>query len=118
MKWMVKFLPEAVNDLRKLDNSIRARVLSVILKLEIDPLNYGLPLGNKLGLDLTAFFKITPSDGYRVVYFVQKNEVLVTIISIGKREKEKVYKNAALRIERLRTMANIELQRLDSLLGN
>jgi mRNA interferase RelE/StbE len=79
-------------------------------KLEDDPLKYGTPLGNKYGLNLSTLYKITPLDEYRVIYFVQKNEVLVIVITIGKREREKVYKTAAQRIERFREMTMIQLR--------
>ncbi len=115
-KWKVKYLPEALNDIRKLDKNTIKRVLSVIPKLENDPTNYGIPLGNKYGLDLTTFYKTTPLDGYRVIYFVQKNEVLVIVIAVGKREREKVYKSAAKRIEDFRKMTNAELKNLNTLL--
>ena len=116
-KWMVKFLPEALKDLRAIDNSTRKRILSVIPKLENDPLDYGEPLGKKYGLNLTTLYKTTPLDGYRIIYFVQKNEILVIVIALGKREKEKVYKNAAKRIEEFREMTNVELKKIDTLLG-
>jgi mRNA interferase RelE/StbE len=117
MKWIVKFLPEAVEELRKIDNSVRKRILSTIPRLENDPIGHGTPLGRRYGLDLTSFYKLTPVGGYRVVYFVQKREVIVTIVSVGKREKEKAYKAAAERIKGLRLETNVELQRIDSLLA-
>lgn len=116
-KWNVKFLPEALNDLRNLDNSTRKRILSLVPKLESDPMNYGEALGNKFGLNLTTFYKITPVDGYRVIYSVQKKEVIVIVLAVGKRERGKVYKTAPKRIEMLRTMTNDELKKLESLLG-
>ncbi len=115
-KWKVKFLPEALKDLQDIDNSMRKRILSVIPKLENDPLDYGEPLGKRYGLNLTTFYKTTPLDGYRIIYYVQKNEILVIIIALGKREKENIYKNAAKRIEKFREMTNVELKKIDTLL--
>lgn len=35
--------------------------------------------------------------GYRLVYEVRDNELIIVVISVGKRERSEVYKNAALR---------------------
>lgn len=115
-KWTVKFLPEALNDLLKLDRSVQKRILAAILKLEKDPIGYGKNLGNKLGLNLSKLYKITPLSGYRIVYSVEETEVLVCIVAVGKREKERVYKNAAKRIEEFRKKAIAELNKIESLL--
>jgi len=116
VNWKIEFLPEAKKDLYSLDNSVRKRILSAIAKLEKDPIKYGEPLGKKQGIDLVGLYKITPADGYRVIYLVQKKQITVIIISLGKREKGKAYKSAAQRIEEYRHLTNIELKKLSSLL--
>lgn len=55
MKWTLEYLPEALDDLESLDNSIRGPVIKGINKVLTNPLpkakgGYGTPLGNKEGL--------------------------------------------------------------------
>lgn len=116
MKWKVKFLPAVVNDLSGLDKSIRARILKSIPKLERDPVGYGTPLGNKHGIDLSRCYKTTPIDGYRMVYWIKERIVVVTVIAVGKREREKVYKSAAERIREYYQDTEKEFEKLESLL--
>ena len=50
--WKVELVPEAQNDFSSLDGSVRKRVLKQLVKLEQNP-NYGDPLGNKAGINLS-----------------------------------------------------------------
>lgn len=115
MRWTVKWLPEAVDDLERLDRNVQRKVLKAALKLEIDPLRYGEPLGEKLGLDLVGLRKIK-IQGYRLVYLPEKETVFVTVVAVGKREGLGVYKTAAKRIAEYRELAGKELKRLAELL--
>lgn len=116
MKWTVNFLPEAVNDLEAIDNSIRKQIIKVLLpKLESNPHEYGTLLGNRLGIKLSGLYKITPVSGYRVVYRISDQEVFVCVIAIGKREREGVYKSAAERIRGYIDGTRKELDKLNSL---
>ena len=54
MNWKITFLEEALQDLTKLDGSVRARVLKGLSKVSQNPLpasqgGYGKPLGHKNG---------------------------------------------------------------------
>ncbi len=117
MRWTAKWLKEAVDDLESLDNSIRKKVLKVALKLEIEPLHYGEPLGEKLGIGLAGLRKINVG-GYRLVYLPEpeKEIVFVAVIAVGKREDLDVYKTAARRIAEYRKLTGGELERLAELL--
>jgi len=115
MRWTVKWLPEAVDDLENMDKSVRKKVLKAALKLEIDPLRYGKPLGEKLALDLVGLRKIN-IEGYRLVYLPEKEVVFVTVVAVGKREGLGVYKTAAKRIAEYRELTGNELKRLAELL--
>lgn len=115
MRWTVKWLPEAVGDLESLDNSVRKRVLKAALKLEIDPLKYGEPLGEKLGLDLVGLRKIT-IQGYRLVYLPEEKLVFVAVVAVGKREGLGIYKTAAKRIAEYRELTENELKKIAELL--
>ena len=63
MKWDVRFLPEADDDLSRLDNGVRRIVLKAIKKVQENPLpqeegGYGKLLGHKQNIDLSGFLKI------------------------------------------------------------
>jgi len=115
MRWTVKWLAEAVNDLENLDNSVRKKILKAALKLETDPLHYGKPLGEKLGLDLVGLRKIA-IEGYRLIYLPEKETVFVAVVAVGKREGLGIYKTAAKRIAEYRELTGNELKRLAELL--
>ena len=104
VKWNLKYLPEAEDDLKDLDNSIRKRLYKSILRTVENPLpkhqgGYGELLGNKFGINLTGFLKIKLHGiGMRVVYKLEEPDMLV-IIAVA-REDYKVYKEAENRINK------------------
>lgn len=63
MKWDVTYLPEALDDLRRLDGSQRILVRKAIQKVAANPLpenegGYGKFLDNKNNTNLSGFLKI------------------------------------------------------------
>lgn len=69
MIWNITFLEEALEDLKKLDGSVRVQVLKGIRKVSQNPLpasqgGYGKPLGHKNGTNLTNLLKIKFRDEY------------------------------------------------------
>ena len=63
MNWNVKYLPEALDDLRKLDGSQKILIRKAIQKVCQNPLpetkgGYGKLLGNKGSNNLSGFLKI------------------------------------------------------------
>jgi mRNA interferase RelE/StbE len=102
----VELHPEAVKDFDALDGSIRKEIVKKIDALSENPF-LGKPLGNKLGLDLTGFFKLYAArKKYRIVYRLVKNRLeVLEIIGIGKREKEEIYKLIFRRIQELNNTA-------------
>jgi len=106
MKWDIKYLPEAVDDLNELDNSLKSQILKGIRKVSINPLpnkegGYGKPLGNKSGVNLTGLYKIKfLGIGQRVVYALEKSENEMTIIIVSARADNKVYWEAEKRREK------------------
>ncbi len=108
MNWILEYLPEAEDDLKKLDGSIRPQVVKGIRKVLQNPLpkekgGYGNPLGNKGNNNLTELLKIKfKRIGIRVVYktvqIPEKNIMKVIVVSArsdnevydlaGKRRKE------------------------------
>lgn len=81
MKYLVQLTRTAEKQLKRLPKQIQTKVAAVLLSLQIDPWPYG---SKKLsGFDST--FRIRVGD-YRVIYEVQKNEVIVTVLKIGNRK--------------------------------
>lgn len=106
MNWEIKYLPEAVRDLIKLDGSQRVLVARAIKKVSANPLpasegRYGKPLGNKGGNNLTNLLKIKlRGPGIRVVYELVRTETSMLIVVVGAREDDEVYEIAAKRVNR------------------
>ena len=102
--WKVSYFDDALEDLKKLDNSQRKQVLKAIDKVKTNPLpqnegGYGKPLGNKRGINLTNLYKIKlKKSGIRVVYQIIRVEDTMAIIIVSMREDEKVYEDAQKRI--------------------
>ncbi len=90
--YKIEFIPEAEKDFAKLDNSIKKQVAKKIDKLSQNPY-FGEPLGNKMGINLTGFYKIyVLNKKYRIVYRIIEDIVeIVEIWGIGKRDKAEIY---------------------------
>jgi len=90
MNYKLKFLPVALKEWKKLDNSIQSQLKN--------KLKARLEKPHSLSSQLRGFenhYKIKlRSSGYRLVYEVIDQEVCVLVIAIGKRDKNKVYKQA------------------------
>ena len=107
-KWSVEFLPEAAEDRKKLDGSVRRIIDKAIDKVSTNPLpvqdgGYGKPLGNKDGTDLTGLLKIKlKASGHRIVYQIIRDKTIMKIIIIGIREDSIVYKEAEKRWKQIK----------------
>jgi mRNA interferase RelE/StbE len=107
VNWNVIYLPEARDDLSKLDGSQRILVQKAIKKVSKNPLpniegGYGKPLGNKNNVNLTGLLKIKlRSAGIRVVYQLERTERGMFIVVIGVREDDEVYQEAEKRVIKL-----------------
>lgn len=103
MRCQITFIPEALTDMKKLDNSIRPQVVKGIQKVSRNPVSiyhggYGKPLGNKDGTNLTGLFKIKfRGIGIRVVYSVEEKDCVMTIIIVSVRSDNQVYQEASKR---------------------
>ena len=93
MAFKIEFHADAVKDFDRLDGSIQKEVAKKIDALSENPF-LGKPLGNKMGLDLTGFFKLyVAKKKIRIVYRLLKDYLeVIEIIGIGKREKEEIYR--------------------------
>ncbi len=86
----VRLTKKSEKDFRKLDGSIKKIVLKKFVELESNPF-LGKPIGNKAGIDLTGYYKLYAAGKIRIVYEVIKKELIISVISIGKREDLAAY---------------------------
>lgn len=106
MKWDITYLPEALDDLRRLDGSQRILVRKAIQKVSLNPLpetegGYGKLLGNRNNTNLSGFLKIKlRGAGLRIVYKLVRLEDKMLVIVIGAREDEEAYESAYKRIQK------------------
>lgn len=103
MTYQINFIPEALNDMKKIDYSVRPQVIKGIQKVSQNPVSiyaggYGKPLGNKDGTNLTGLFKIKfRGIGIRVVYSIEEHHGIMNIIVVSVRTDNQVYQEAAKR---------------------
>lgn len=103
MTYQINFIPEALNDMKKLDHSVQPQVVKGIQKVSQNPVSiydggYGKPLGNKDGTNLTGLFKIKfRGIGIRVVYSVEERDGIMNIIVVSVRADNQVYQEASKR---------------------
>ena len=97
MMWEVKFIPEAEKEFGDLDAGLMRQVLYGIAKVSQNPLpategGYGKPLGNKNNANLTGFFKIKYKRiAIRVVYTLAREESVMNIVVVNKRDEDECY---------------------------
>jgi mRNA interferase RelE/StbE len=95
MSYKLRFHQLAWVEGKKLDNSLRAPLkIKLLERLE----NPHVPASVLSGMENCYKIKLK-SVGYRLVYRVDEEIVYVTVIAVGKRDKEKVYLAAQTRLE-------------------
>ncbi|MDK4573933.1 type II toxin-antitoxin system RelE family toxin [Kingella kingae] len=87
MSYKLRFVVEAEDEWRKLDNSIKQQFKSALAKRLENPRIPSAALHNMPDCYKIKLRKI----GYRLVYRVDDNVITVTVIAIGKRDKSVVY---------------------------
>ena len=93
MTYELGFLDEALAEWRKLDGSIREQFKKKLAERLEAP---RVPASKLSGH--TDRYKIKlRSVGYRLVYEVRDEELIVVVVSVGKRERSAVYRAAARR---------------------
>ncbi|MDP2154594.1 MAG: type II toxin-antitoxin system RelE/ParE family toxin [Sulfuricella sp.] len=93
MSYSLVFKEEAFKEWRKLDSNVREQFKK---KLEERLLNPRIPASKLSGHNDRFKIKLR-SVGYRLIYEVRDNELIVVVVAIGKRERNAVYKAAAKR---------------------
>ncbi len=95
-KYKLKFVPEALNEWNKLDGSVK-EPLRKLLKKRLDQPH--VP-GSELHGELQHCYKIKLlKQGYRLVYVVENDELVVIVLAVDKREDSTVYSSAASRLK-------------------
>jgi len=85
--WQILYTESAKSEIENLDGPIRKIIKRAIEeKLMVEPLKFGLPLRRSL----LGFFKLRVGN-YRIIYKIEKKEVIVLVISVGHRKE--VYKS-------------------------
>lgn len=89
MIYNLEFKPQALKEWEKLGHTVREQFKKKLKERLENP----KVLKDKLsGYD--NVYKIKLKDvGYRLAYEVKDEEIVVLVLSVGKREKDKIYKN-------------------------
>ena len=95
MVYRLQFLPEALKEWEALDGSIKAPLRSALKKrLEAPHV-----LSAALGSGLAGCYKIKlRQQGYRLVYVVEDDVLVVIVLAIGKRDRLAAYEDALKRL--------------------
>ena len=103
MRYQINFLPEAIDDMKKLNHSVHPQVAKGIQKVSENPVSihqggYGKLLGNKDGISLSGLYKIKfRGIGIRVLYSLEEHDGIMNIIVVSVRADNQVYQEAAKR---------------------
>jgi mRNA interferase RelE/StbE len=90
MNYKLKFLPTALKEWKKLDNTIQTQLKKKLQQRLSTPHIQGSKLSG-----FENHYKIKLRNiGYRLVYEVIDNELYVLVIAVGRRDKNPVYKKA------------------------
>ena len=93
VEYTVEWDPKALKELRKLDGAVR---LQFLRKLEERQGRPRVP-GDALH-DLKDCYKINlRGAGYRLVYRVEDERIVILVLAVGKRERSSVYEQAGKR---------------------
>lgn len=90
MTYKLEFLPSALNEWEKLGHTVREQIKKQLRerleapKVQADALR-----------DMPGHYKIKlRASGYRLVYRVEDERVVVVVVSVGKRERGAAYQSA------------------------
>ena len=94
MTYKLVFKQDAQKEWRKLDDSIRVQFKKKLKERLVNPRVESARLSG-----MKDCYKIKlRSAGYRLVYEVRDEEIVVSVVAVGKRSKNQVYKIAAKRV--------------------
>ncbi len=90
MTYKLDFLEEALEEWNKLNPSVKQPLKKKLMKVLENP---RVPKNQLSGHPNRYKIKLR-SIGYRLVYEVIDDEIVVIVVAVGRRENEAVYKNA------------------------
>jgi mRNA interferase RelE/StbE len=94
-KYKLRFMPEALVEWHRLDGAVRTNLKKLLSKRLDSP---HVP-GGELHGELADCYKIKlRQQGVRLVYSVEDDHLLVTVIAVDKREDGAVYQSAIARL--------------------
>lgn len=93
MSYSLKFKEEALKEWHKLDSGVRELFKKKLAERLENP---RVPVAKLSGQKDRFKIKLRNA-GYRLVYEVRDNELVVIVVAVGKRERNAVYKAAAKR---------------------
>ncbi len=90
MSYNLEFLEQAFDEWQKLNPSIKQQFKKKLTKLLVNP---RIPKNKLFGHPNRYKIKLR-SIGYRLVYEVIDDEIIVLVIAVGKRENNAIYRSA------------------------
>jgi mRNA interferase RelE/StbE len=93
MTFELQFHPDALDEWRKLDSTVREQLKKKLAERLVEP---RVPAARLSGRRDRYKIKLK-SLGYRLVYEVRGAELVVLVVAVGKRERNAVYRRAAVR---------------------
>ena len=90
MSYKLKFLPSALKEWEKLGSVVRENFKKKLSKRLENPI---VPADRLRGFTNNYKIKLRNS-GYRLVYEVAEQEITIFVITVGKRDKDLVYRKA------------------------
>ncbi|MBD8557620.1 type II toxin-antitoxin system RelE/ParE family toxin [Pseudomonas sp. FP215] len=89
----VEWDPKALKELRKLDGTLRLQFLKKLQERQAGP---RVPSDALHGMKDCYKIKLRGA-GYRLVYRVEDERIVILVLAVGKRERSSVYEQAAKR---------------------
>ena len=92
-EYEVEWDPKALKELRKLDGTLRLQFLKQLQERQAGP---RVPSDALHGMKDCYKIKLHGA-GYRLVYRVEDERIVILVLAVGKRERSSVYEQAAKR---------------------
>ena len=92
--YKLKFVEEALKEYQALDNGVKAQFKKKLQEILVNPHR---PANQVSGMASAYKIKLKKS-GFRLVYIVHDDAIVVQVISVGKRERLAVYRKAMSRM--------------------
>ncbi|RAX14334.1 type II toxin-antitoxin system RelE family toxin [Photorhabdus bodei] len=94
MTYSVKFREDALKEWKRLDKSVQQRFAKKLKKCCIEP---HIPSAKLRGMSNCYKIKLRAS-GFRLVYEVMDNVLIIAVVAVGKRERSEAYELASKRL--------------------